>query len=293
MKVLIIGKTGQLARELADLDWPPSFQVRQTDRGDCDLAEPRSIRRALLTARPDLVVNAAACTAVDRAEAEPELAMRINGEGPAALARICAETGAALVHISTDYVFDGNKTAAYLEGDAVNPLSVYGRTKLAGERAIRESLARHVIIRTSWVFSSHGNNFVKTMLRLGAQGREIRVVADQTGAPTSARDLARAILTIATAISAQRGVWGTFHYASAEPTSWFAFAQTIFAESGDRLPVTVTPISSADYGGAAPRPMNSVLDCPRIRDAYGIDRPSWREALTEALAEIASPESRP
>ncbi len=293
MKVLVVGKTGQLGRELQRLAWPACQRVVLTGRHECDLTDPDMVRRTLLAARPDVVINAAAYTAVDRAESEPDAAMRINGEGPAVLARSCRETGAALVHLSTDYVFDGAKTQAYLEDDAVNPLSVYGRTKLAGEHAIRTLLPRHVIVRTSWVFSCYGNNFVKSMLRLGSAHGAVRVVADQTGAPTSARDLAQAVSTIANAISAGRGPWGTFHFASAEPTTWFVFAQAIFGARENLKHVTLTPITSAEFGAAARRPANSALDCKRIRNAYGIDQPSWRAALKDALVELETPEVLP
>jgi dTDP-4-dehydrorhamnose reductase len=286
MKVLVVGKTGQVGQELQRLAWPASTHKLQVDRSTCDVTDRDMVRRVVLEAAPDVVINASAYTAVDRAETEPDAAMRTNAEGPAALARSCAEAGAALIHLSTDYVFDGTKTEAYLEEDAVNPLSVYGRTKLAGERAVREVLPRHVILRTSWVFSSHGTNFVRTMLRLGSQRQEIGVVADQAGAPTSARDIAHAIAAVAHAIETGLGVWGTFHYTSGEPTTWFGFAQAIFGASRTCGHVKVKPITSADFGAPARRPANSILDCTRIRRAYGIDQPSWRAALFDTLGEL-------
>jgi dTDP-4-dehydrorhamnose reductase len=184
-------------------------------------------------------------------------------------------------------VFDGTKEGAYREDDHVNPLSVYGRSKLAGEEAVRKLCPRHAIVRTSWVFSRHGNNFVKTMLRLGAQRDELGVVKDQTGAPTSARDIAHAIATIVGAIAAGAGEWGTFHFASAEPTSWFGFAQAIFAAARPQKSIKVLPITSEQFGAPARRPANSVLDCTRIHEAFGIERPSWDAALEETLAELA------
>lgn len=292
MKVLVIGKTGQAGQELQRLAWPASTHILQVDRSTCDVTDRDMVRRAVLDAAPDVVVNATAYTAVDRAEKEPDAAMRTNAEGPAALARSCAEAGAALIHLSTDYVFDGTKTEAYLEDDAVNPLSVYGRTKLAGELVIRELLPRHIILRTSWVFSSHGTNFVRTMLRLGSQRPEIGVVADQAGAPTSARDLAQAIAAITRAIEVDRAVWGTFHFTSAEPTTWFGFAQAIFGASRSCAHVRVRPITSADFDAPARRPANSILDCTRIRRAYGIDQPSWRAALFDTIGELEMQETQ-
>lgn len=293
MKVLLIGTTGQLGRELAGFPWPNSYEVVQVGRSACDLTDSVEVGRMVHANAPDFVVNAAAYTAVDRAEAEPALAMRVNGDGPASLALACAETDASLLHVSTDYVFDGTKAGAYQEDDVVNPLSVYGRSKLAGEHAIRELLPEHIILRTSWVFSSHGNNFVKTMLRLAAQKQTIGVVTDQTGAPTAARDIAGAIATIAASIAAGRNAWGTFHYASEESTTWFDFAQTIFAGREDCARIKVVPITAADFGAPARRPANSVLNCGRIRDAYGIDRPSWRVALECTLTELGRRSAEP
>ena len=191
-----------------------------------------------------------------------------------------------MVHISTDYVFDGARSAPYVESDPVAPLSVYGRTKENGEAAIRGCLAEHIILRTSWVFAAHGSNFVRTMLRLGQERPELCIVADQRGAPTAARDIARAIVEIAGAVANGRGIWGTYHFTSEEPTSWFGFAQTIFGPggAGPRL----VPISTYDYQTPARRPLNSVLDCRRIATEYGIVQPSWRQALADTLAEIRS-----
>jgi dTDP-4-dehydrorhamnose reductase len=282
MRVLIIGKTGQVGRELSRLEWPA--HVTQLGRAECDLSDTASIARAVDANEPDIVINAAAYTAVDRAESEPDLAMTVNGRAPGELARACAERGAALIHLSTDYVFDGMKHGAYAEDDSVNPLSVYGSTKEAGEAAIRAVSDKHIILRTSWVFSAHGTNFVKTMLRLAATRPELRVVADQIGAPTSARDIAHALAAIAKAIGEGRAPWGTFHFASAEPMSWHGFAEAIFANAPS--PPKITPITTAEYPTPARRPANSVLDCTRIGQAYGIVQPSWRAALAEVLADI-------
>ena len=284
MKVLIVGKSGQLGREFARLSW--RSDMVQLDRAACDLTDLGSVRRAVVDARAQIVVNAAAYTAVDRAEHEPDLAMRINSDAPAAMARACADTGAALIHVSTDYVFDGRKNGAYREDDATAPLSIYGQTKLAGERGIRENLQQHIILRTSWVFSSFGTNFVKTMLRLGSERGSVRVVNDQIGAPTAAADVARAIRTIVEAAEDECARWGTFHFSSAEPVSWYDFACVIFSLSPDLAHVKAEPISTAQFGAPARRPANSALDCRHIRAAFGIKQPSWRVSLANTLAEL-------
>jgi dTDP-4-dehydrorhamnose reductase len=233
---------------------------------------------------PDLVINAAAFTAVDRAEAEPEVAGKVNRDAPVAMAEACEELGAALIHLSTDYVFDGSKPGAYVEDDSKAPLSVYGRTKAEGETGISQALEKHVILRTSWVFSAHGSNFVRTMLRLSTEHPELRIVFDQHGAPTGARDIADTILSVAGAIGQGRKNWGVFHFASAEPTTWYDFAGVIF--EGARRPAKLVPITAAEYITAARRPLNSVLDCGRIARDYDIRQPSWRRALAEVLAEL-------
>jgi dTDP-4-dehydrorhamnose reductase len=200
------------------------------------------------------------------------------------MASACRELGAALIHLSTDYVFDGSKTEPYLEEDSVAPLSVYGRTKAKGEFAIHAALPQHIILRTSWVFAAHGDNFVRTMLRLANERAELRIVADQRGAPTSARDIAKVIAMIAQRISKGNAPWGTFHFTSTEPVTWFDFARVIFELSG-RHP-QLFPITTAEYGARARRPLNSVLDCSRIEREFGIRQPSWRLALKEVLPEM-------
>ena len=281
LRALIIGKTGQVGRELSRIAWPAQFEITQLGREECDISNIPSIAPLIEKRAPGIVINAAAYTAVDRAESEPDLAMAANALAPGEIARACAETGAALIHLSTDYVFDGMKHGAYVESDPVNPLSVYGRSKEAGEAAIRAALDRHVILRTSWVFSAHGANFVKTILRLAATRPELRIVADQHGGPTSARDIAHAIA----AIAAANGPWGTFHFTSAEPTTWHGFAEAIVAGSrGPKPPVHA--IVTAEYPTPARRPANSVLDCGRIGQAYGIAQPSWRAALAQVLTEL-------
>ncbi|MGD0864582.1 MAG: dTDP-4-dehydrorhamnose reductase [Rhizomicrobium sp.] len=286
LRVLIFGKSGQVSRELSRLAWPEQMEVVQLGRDACDFCDPTTVASAVERLAPDVVINAAAYTAVDRAESEPELAMTVNGDAPREMARVCDRVGAALVHISTDYVFDGSKPGAYVEGDETHPASIYGRTKEAGEAGIRAVLARHVIVRTSWVFAGHGANFVKTMLRLGAERPELRVVADQHGAPTSARDIALALRDIVVARSEGRGAWGTFHFTSAEPTTWYGFARAILDGAGFVPVPKLSPITTAEYPTPAVRPANSVLDCTRIHREFGIPQPSWRVALSEVLAEI-------
>jgi dTDP-4-dehydrorhamnose reductase len=284
VRILVFGRSGQVGREFARVPWPQSVETVQLDRMQCDLCDSRAIAAAIEWAGSGLVINAAGYTAVDRAESEPGLAQRVNADAPAAMAAACARRGAALVHLSTDYVFDGTKKGPYTEDDPVAPVSVYGSTKEAGEAAVRAALERHLIIRTSWVFSAHGNNFVKTMLKLAAARPELRVVADQQGGPTAARDIAKAIAAIAALVSREDATWGTYHFAGAEPTTWFTFAQTILAESPYRTAIMAIPTS--EYPTPAKRPANSVLDCTKIERTFGIAQPSWRDALKETLAEL-------
>jgi dTDP-4-dehydrorhamnose reductase len=225
---------------------------------------------------------------VDKAESEPELAEKVNAEAPGRLAQSCAERGAVLIHLSTDYVFDGEKNRPYNESDPVNPISVYGRSKALGEARIREALDRHIILRTSWVFSSRGSNFVKTILRLSHEKSELKVVDDQIGGPTAAGDIARSIAAIARHIRDKDAGWGTFHYAGDDAVSWHGFAQAILEQSvrfGGRV-IPVRPISTEEYPTLARRPANSALDCALIQQIFGIARPSWRHALSQVVAEL-------
>ena len=290
MRILITGRDGQVGHELGRVAWPAASTVHLLGRTDGDLTDAASLRRILAALRPDLVINAAAYTAVDRAETEPEQAFAVNRDGPAALAAACHAQGAALIHLSTDYVFDGTRPTPYREDDKVAPLGVYGASKEAGETAVRTEVPRHVILRTSWVFGAHGTNFVKTMLRLAATRPELRVVADQHGCPTPAADIASAVATIAAAIGAGRGVWGTFHFCGAGPTTWHGFARAIVdrARPGPDGRPRVLPIATAEYPTPARRPVNSVLDCTRIGQAYGVVPPSWHGGLEEMLAALGA-----
>jgi dTDP-4-dehydrorhamnose reductase len=288
MKLLVLGAGGQVGRELCRRQWPAGYRLAAFDRGDVDIIREESIATAMHRERPDIVVNAAAYTAVDRAESEPDAAWAVNCSGPALLAAACRGAAIPLIHISTDYVFDGSKPGPYREDDPVNPLGVYGRSKEAGDRALREALAEHVILRTAWVYSAHGHNFVKTMLRLAADRPVLRVVADQTGSPTSAADIAAAIATVVQRIAAGQGQWGTFNFTGAGAVTWHGFGETIFdlAEPWRGPPPRVEAITTTDYPTPARRPANSVLDCSRIGEAFGITPRPWRAALAEVIQEL-------
>ncbi|HEX6441017.1 MAG TPA: dTDP-4-dehydrorhamnose reductase [Stellaceae bacterium] len=288
MKLLVLGAGGQVGRELCRLRWPNGYSLVALDRPGIDIADRQAVFGLVDRERPDCVINAAAYTAVDRAESEPDAAWAANCKGPANLAAVCAEAEIPLVHLSTDYVFDGTKTGPYREEDPVNPLGVYGKSKEAGDRAIREALPEHVILRTAWVYSAHGHNFVKTMLRLGAERPVLRVVADQTGSPTSAADIAAAIRDIVRHIEAGKPRWGTYHFAGAGAVTWHGFAEAIFAEAAPWRgpPPRVEAIATSEYPTPARRPANSVLDCAKIGEAYGIAPRPWRHALAEVIREL-------
>ena len=277
--ILVFGRTGQVARELALL----APQARFLGRDAADLAQPAACAEAIRALRPAAVINAAAWTAVDRAEAEEPAARVVNAEAPAAMARACAGIGAPLVHLSTDYVFDGAGTAPFAPDHPTSPLNAYGRTKLAGEEAVRAAGGVHAILRTSWVFSAHGANFVRTMLRLGAERPVLRVVADQTGGPTPAGAIAAACLTVAARLAEDPGLGGTYHFAGAPDVTWAAFARAILAEA--RLGAQVEGIATSDYPTPARRPANSRLDCTGLA-RLGLARPDWRPALAEVVATL-------
>ena len=284
--VFVFGQTGQLARALARLPGTCCLS-----RAEADLTDPAACAAFIATTRPRAVINAAAYTAVDRAEGEEALAQRINAEAPGAMARACAQAGIPFVQVSTDYVFGGAGTAPWAVDAPTAPLGAYGRTKLAGEAAVRASGGVHGILRTSWVFSAHGTNFLRSMLRLGAERAELSVVADQIGGPTPADALAEACLTIAAALAADPGKSGTYHFAGAPDTSWAGFAREIFAQAG--LACAVREIASADYPTPARRPLNSRLDCTATAAAFGIARPDWRAGVARALKELHRDEVKP
>ncbi len=292
MKALVIGGTsGQVARALADLD-DPEFRIEVVGRPRADLVSPDTLRTTVITSRPDVVINCGAYTAVDQAESEPAIAHAVNAEGPAALAAACLAAGAPLVHISTDYVFNGAKTTPYVETDPTNPQTVYGASKLAGEAAIAASGVHHVILRTSWVHAPQGKNFVRTMLRLAGSRDHINVVADQIGRPTYALHLAIALRDVAARLILDPlAPTGVFHLSgSGDPCSWRQFAEFIFSASQVRGGPTAIadPIPTSGYPTPAKRPANSVLDCTRIAEAYGLVMPGWRQGVEECVEEIAA-----
>jgi dTDP-4-dehydrorhamnose reductase len=286
MKLLVFGTTGQVAHEIARAAPARGHDLTALGRAEADLTDPASCAAAIATTDAGAVINAAAYTAVDRAEAEPDLAHAINAAAPAAMAQAAAVRGLPFLHVSTDYVFDGTPGRPWREDDPTAPLGVYGASKLAGEAAVTGAGGQPVILRTSWVFSAHGANFVKTMLRLGTERAELRVVNDQIGGPTPAHAIAGALLAIAEAFDRGRGVPGLFHFAGTPPVSWAGFAEAIFAAQGGPAP-RILCIPTAEYPLPARRPANSVLDCGRIAAAYGIAAPDWRAGLAEVIAELA------
>lgn len=289
MKILVFGKTGQIATELARL--APKVQASGgiadahfAGRADADLSNPTACASLVATLEPDLIINAAAYTAVDRAEEEEPLAQVVNGAAPAAIAAAAKQIGAAFVHISTDYVFDGSGDAPWAVDDPTGPLGAYGRTKLLGERGVRDAGGTYAILRTAWVFSAHGNNFVKTMLRLGQTRESLNVVADQFGGPTPAADIAATCLAIGKALMESPDKSGTYHYSGAPDVHWADFARAIFDISGQN--VRVEDIPSAAYPTPAKRPNNSRLDCRATQATFGIPRPDWRTGLRAVISEL-------
>ncbi len=281
MRILLTGRDGQVGWELARL-LAASHEVVATGRTSLDLADLDAIRRAVRDAKPGAIVNAAAYTAVDKAESEPAIAMRVNGEAPGVLAEEAKRLGALLLHYSTDYVFDGEKASAYVESDSPNPLNVYGRTKWEGERRIQASGARHLILRTSWVYGPRGRNFLLSILQAARTRPELRVVDDQRGAPTTSAALARATA----GLLSRPGAEGLFHACAAGETTWFGFAQAIVQGAG--LATPVVPISSDEYRGAARRPRNSLLDCGKLRATFGVALEDWREGLAEVMTQVST-----
>jgi len=280
MRLLVFGRTGQVATELARL-LPAGVTARFLGREEADLMEPGAC--AARIGDCDAVVNAAAWTAVDRAEAEEAAATVVNGDAPAAMARACAAQGLPFLHVSTDYVFDGAGDRPCRPDDPTGPLGAYGRSKLAGETGVRGSGARALILRTSWVVSAHGANFVKTMLRLGRERESLNVVADQIGGPTPAAAIADALIVAARAM-AQGAPGGTYHFAGAPDTSWADFAREIMARAG--LGCAIHDIPTSAYPTPARRPPNSRLDCSALERDFGIPRPDWRAGLDDILQEL-------
>ncbi|AXI54332.1 dTDP-4-dehydrorhamnose reductase (plasmid) [Pseudoseohaeicola sp. NH-UV-7] len=277
--ILVFGKTGQVASELAKFD-----DIKTLGRDPADLSDPAACADAITACAPAAVINAAAYTAVDAAEENEALASVINGDAPGTMARTCATLNIPFVTISTDYVFSGTGSAPWKPSDPVGPLGAYGRSKLAGERAVLDAGGSAAILRTSWVFSAHGLNFVKTMLRLGAERDALNIVADQIGGPTAAGDIAAACVTIARALIDTPRAPALYHYAGTPDVSWADFARTIFDMAG--IDCTVTDIPSSAYPTPAMRPKNSRLDCRALTRTFGIERPDWRVSLRAVLSEL-------
>jgi len=288
-KILISGQFGQVSRELQQR-LGQLGELHVLGRDQLDLAQPEGIREVVRTLRPTLIINAAAHTAVDQAETEEDLAFAINATAPGIFAEEAAALDIPLIHYSTDYVFDGRKEGAYNEDDETNPLGVYGRSKLEGEKAIRFVGGKHLILRTSWVYSLHGRNFLLTMQRLLQEKPELRVVADQIGAPTWAGTIAGTTQALVEHwLNGQGGPWGTYHLTAKGETSWFGFAQEIGKHllDQDKPCATLEPIPSSAYPTPAVRPLNSRLDCSRLEQQWNVQLPNWREALIECLAPLA------
>jgi dTDP-4-dehydrorhamnose reductase len=291
MKILITGSDGQLGHDLMRQAQARGWEAIGADLPVCDITDSGSVTDTFSAAGPEVtaVINAAAYTAVDAAESNPEPAYAVNRDGVATLARACSRNDIPLIHVSTDYVFDGNKTSPYLPTDPINPSGVYGRSKAEGEEQLRRACARHVIVRTSWLFGLHGPNFVKTMLRLAGERQELRVIDDQIGCPTYAADLAAALLDIAAHAGRQSDGWGTYHFCNQEPVTWYAFTQRIIALARAYASLTVNeiiPITTSQYPLPAPRPPYSVLDCSSLETCFGIARRPWEAALQEMLAQL-------
>lgn len=290
MRIVVTGQSGQVVLSMLERA-PFDIEIVPLARPTLDLSKLSTIAPAIAAARPDVIVNAAAYTAVDRAESEPELAMLINATAAGRIAEVAADLDVPVIQISTDYVFDGAGDRPYREDDPVGPVSAYGVSKLAGERAVAAATANHAILRTAWIYSPFGSNFVKTMLRLAEARKEIGVVADQVGCPTNALDLADAVCAVARNLvghPGEPGLRGVFHVAASGEAAWADFAEAIFAER-ERLggdPVRVRRIATADYPTAARRPANSRLDTAKLAAVHGVSLPQWRTSLTGCVGRL-------
>ena len=285
--IAIVGSNGQLGWELVRQGNTLGRKMLALGSADIDVTRSESIAGCLKAGSVQLVINAAAYTAVDLAETEKKRAFEVNRDGPANLAGFCARAGIPLIHVSTDYVFDGSKADAYREDDPVAPIGIYGQSKAAGETEVRRISPRHLIVRTAWLYGVHGHNFVKTMLRLRREKKTIKVVDDQTGCPTYAADLARAILLMTDHIlGGKKTPWGTYHYCGAGSVTWCGFAKAIFEIAAKHEAVDtpkVMPITSAEYPTPVKRPANSVLDCSKIENQFGIQPRPWIDSLTDMI----------
>lgn len=287
MKALIVGCSGQVGTELMGLANTFDIDAIGFNHDKLDITDEAAVQACVDEHKPDVLINAAAYTAVDKAEEDKDAAFAVNATAVGYLAKACAKQGIPLVHISTDYVFDGSKQGAYGEHDAVSPLGVYGESKLAGELFAQEYCAKFYILRTSWVFSAHGNNFVKTMLRLGKVRDSLGVVADQFGKPTAASEIARVIYQV---LLSNKQAWGIYHVAQPDVTSWHGFADAIFSEARNqevKLKLeTLNAIQTSDYPTPAKRPENSELDCAKLEQTFGLNIKPWAESLSEVIKEL-------
>ena len=295
MRILVTGKEGQVDTSLQALaDTQDDIELIRIGLPEADLSRPETLDALVRAARPDLIISSAAYTAVDKAESEADLAERVNGDGPGRLAELAAELDIPILHLSTDYVFAGHKAGAYVENDTPGPIGVYGRTKLSGETQIAAATPNHVILRTAWVYSPYGNNFVKTMLRLGETRDELNVVADQHGCPTYAPEIARALLAVARRVHADPDphLRGVFHLTGQGETTWADFARAIFddATGHGRRAVKVNDIPTSAYPTPAQRPANSRLDGAKLKSIYGLSLDPWRVSLTACLDQLLGPE---
>jgi dTDP-4-dehydrorhamnose reductase len=284
MKILIVGKNGQVGSCLVDqLNTMSDVTLLALDRDQLDITDATQVNKVIAEFNPNIIINAAAYTAVDKAEQESELAYTINRDGPHNLAVAANEINAIIIHISTDYVFAGDSLESYVESDKTDPQGEYGRSKLAGEQAVERGCSRHIILRTAWVFGEHGDNFVKTMLRLGKTRDTLGVVADQFGGPTYAGDIAKAIVAISQQIIDGNQAYGIYHYSGFPHVSWHTFAEKVFEIALEQdvisQPIKVNPITTLDYPTPAKRPANSRLNCEKIHNAFGITQSDWQAAL--------------
>ena len=288
MRVLVAGSTGQVARALMEARGY-DFSLKAIGRPDLDLEQPETVRNAFKAFQPDIVINAAAYTAVDKAESETDTAMRVNGIGAGLIAELAAASNAPIIHLSTDYVFGGDKPIPYLESDPVAPVSAYGRSKLEGELRVAAANPRHVILRTAWVHAPYGANFLRTMLRVASTRPEVGVVADQYGAPTYAPDIADGLMSIVSSFRDGPGTpWGTYHMTSAGSCTWADFAEYIFERSAAAggPSAKVNRITSGEYPTLARRPANSCLDCSKLLVDYGIALPLWQSGADRCMAKL-------
>lgn len=286
MKILLTGAHGQVAHDIIQQN---KHTLVALSRQQFDITNTETVNETLAHHQADIVINTAAYTAVDKAEVEKDRAFLVNSTGAGLLAKACADLNTPLIHLSTDYVFDGTNRSPYFETDKTNPINAYGESKLSGECEVRQELERHIILRVTGVFGVHGNNFVKTMLQLGEQRESLSIINDQTVCPTAAADIATTVLTIAEKINAGANNWGTYHYCSNKPTTWLDFADAIFKATRQHRPLKLTelnPISTAEFGAPATRPLYSVLNCDKIRAVFGIEQPDWQLRLASLIKKL-------